>query len=163
MKLKHFLETGLCSLDWLNHKHQRHKCEFIYFSSADPSPSILVAATSSDSDTEDEALQSSNSCYDNQTPPCTGSPPRESHHTGVDFKHFNIHIVYLWPFLNNILYSALNWELDKKEHLTELKLLLVCLIFKRCHLLDQYCVQHVSGYVSCVHSDKLTVISLINS
>lgn len=38
----------------------------------DPSPSILVAATSSDSDTEDEALQSSNSCYDNHTVPCTG-------------------------------------------------------------------------------------------
>ncbi|XP_045896962.1 E3 ubiquitin-protein ligase TRIM37 isoform X2 [Micropterus dolomieu] len=38
----------------------------------DQSPSILVAATSSDSDTEDEALQSNNSRYDNQTPPCTG-------------------------------------------------------------------------------------------
>lgn len=37
-----------------------------------PSPSLLAAATSSDSDTEDEALQSSNSHYDNQTPPCTG-------------------------------------------------------------------------------------------
>lgn len=32
-----------------------------------------MAATSSDSDTEDEALQSNNSRYDNQTPPCTGS------------------------------------------------------------------------------------------
>lgn len=41
-------------------------------SNEDPSPSVLVAATSSDSDTEDEALQSSNSRYDNQTPPCTG-------------------------------------------------------------------------------------------
>ncbi|XP_070839438.1 E3 ubiquitin-protein ligase TRIM37 [Chaetodon trifascialis] len=37
-----------------------------------PSPSVLVAATSSDSDTEDEALQSNTSHYDNQTPPCTG-------------------------------------------------------------------------------------------
>lgn len=46
-----------------------------HFSCAGPSPSILVAATSSDSDTEDEALQSSNSHYDNQTPPCTGSTP----------------------------------------------------------------------------------------
>ncbi|XP_075957966.1 E3 ubiquitin-protein ligase TRIM37 isoform X2 [Anarhichas minor] len=36
------------------------------------SSSVLVAATSSDSDTEDEALQSSNSRYDNQTPPCSG-------------------------------------------------------------------------------------------
>lgn len=44
-------------------------------SRAGPSQSILVAATSSDSDTEDEALQSSNSHYDNQTPPCTGSTP----------------------------------------------------------------------------------------
>ncbi|KAK2828687.1 hypothetical protein Q5P01_019721 [Channa striata] len=41
-------------------------------SNEDPSPSVLVAATSSDSDTEDEALQSNNSRYDNQTPPCTG-------------------------------------------------------------------------------------------
>ncbi|KAM6983967.1 E3 ubiquitin-protein ligase TRIM37 [Tautogolabrus adspersus] len=40
--------------------------------SEDPSPSVLVVATSSDSDTEDEALQSNNSRYDNQTPPCTG-------------------------------------------------------------------------------------------
>lgn len=39
----------------------------------DQSPSVLVAATSSDSDTEDEALQSNNSRYDNQTPPCTGN------------------------------------------------------------------------------------------
>ncbi|XP_037323956.2 E3 ubiquitin-protein ligase TRIM37 isoform X1 [Pungitius pungitius] len=36
------------------------------------SPSVLVAATSSDSDTEDEALQSNDSRYDNQTPPCSG-------------------------------------------------------------------------------------------
>ncbi|KAM9332522.1 E3 ubiquitin-protein ligase TRIM37 isoform 2-T2 [Pholidichthys leucotaenia] len=35
-------------------------------------PSVLVEATSSDSDTEDEGLQSSNSRYDNHTPPCTG-------------------------------------------------------------------------------------------
>ncbi|XP_023284848.1 E3 ubiquitin-protein ligase TRIM37-like isoform X2 [Seriola lalandi dorsalis] len=41
-------------------------------SNEDQSPSVLVAATSSDSDTEDEALQSNNSRYDNQTPPCTG-------------------------------------------------------------------------------------------
>ncbi|XP_049447960.1 E3 ubiquitin-protein ligase TRIM37 [Epinephelus fuscoguttatus] len=41
-------------------------------SNEDQSPSVLVAATSSDSDTEDEALQSNNSHYDNQTPPCTG-------------------------------------------------------------------------------------------
>ncbi|XP_074467869.1 E3 ubiquitin-protein ligase TRIM37 isoform X2 [Sebastes fasciatus] len=41
-------------------------------SNEDPSPSVLVAATSSDSDTEDEALQSNNSRYDNQTPPCSG-------------------------------------------------------------------------------------------
>ncbi|KAM6910996.1 E3 ubiquitin-protein ligase TRIM37 [Lycodopsis pacificus] len=41
-------------------------------SKEDQSPSVLVAATSSDSDTEDEALQSSNSRYDNQTPPCSG-------------------------------------------------------------------------------------------
>ncbi|XP_068600412.1 E3 ubiquitin-protein ligase TRIM37 [Brachionichthys hirsutus] len=41
-------------------------------SNEDQSPSVLVAATSSDSDTEDEALQSSNSGYDNQTPPCSG-------------------------------------------------------------------------------------------
>ncbi|XP_028277338.1 E3 ubiquitin-protein ligase TRIM37 isoform X2 [Parambassis ranga] len=40
-------------------------------SNEDQSPSVLVAATSSDSDTEDEALQSNNSHYDNQTP-CTG-------------------------------------------------------------------------------------------
>ncbi|KAF3706574.1 E3 ubiquitin-protein ligase TRIM37 [Channa argus] len=38
----------------------------------DQSPSVLVAATSSDSDTEDEALQGNTSRYDNQTPPCTG-------------------------------------------------------------------------------------------
>ncbi|XP_071316980.1 E3 ubiquitin-protein ligase TRIM37 isoform X2 [Trachinotus anak] len=42
-------------------------------SNEDQSPSVLVAATSSDSDTEDEALQSNNSRYDNQTPPCTAS------------------------------------------------------------------------------------------
>ncbi|XP_069565696.1 E3 ubiquitin-protein ligase TRIM37 isoform X1 [Brachyistius frenatus] len=41
-------------------------------SNEDPSPCVLVAATSSDSDTEDEALQSNNSRYDNHTPPCTG-------------------------------------------------------------------------------------------
>ncbi|XP_041864671.1 E3 ubiquitin-protein ligase TRIM37 isoform X3 [Melanotaenia boesemani] len=41
-------------------------------SNEDQSPSVLVVATSSDSDTEDEALQSNNSRYDNQTPPCTG-------------------------------------------------------------------------------------------
>ncbi|KAM6907357.1 E3 ubiquitin-protein ligase TRIM37 isoform 1-T1 [Xenentodon cancila] len=41
-------------------------------SSEDHSASVLAAATSSDSDTEDEALQSSNSRYDNHTPPCTG-------------------------------------------------------------------------------------------
>ncbi|GAA6232080.1 E3 ubiquitin-protein ligase TRIM37 [Lates japonicus] len=41
-------------------------------SNEDQCPSVLVAATSSDSDTEDEALQSNNSRYDNQTPPCTG-------------------------------------------------------------------------------------------
>ncbi|XP_073335971.1 E3 ubiquitin-protein ligase TRIM37 [Pagrus major] len=41
-------------------------------SNEDQSPCVLVAATSSDSDTEDEALQSSNSRYDNQTPPCAG-------------------------------------------------------------------------------------------
>lgn len=43
---------------------------------ADPSPSVLAAATSSDSDSDDddeEALHSSNSRYDNHTPPCTGS------------------------------------------------------------------------------------------
>ncbi|XP_078121972.1 E3 ubiquitin-protein ligase TRIM37 isoform X1 [Sander vitreus] len=40
-------------------------------SNEDQSPSVLVAATSSDSDSEDEALQSNNSRYDNQTPPCT--------------------------------------------------------------------------------------------
>ena len=39
---------------------------------ADQSPSVLVAATSSDSDSEDDALQSNNSSYDNQTPPCSG-------------------------------------------------------------------------------------------
>ncbi|CAG5870748.1 unnamed protein product [Menidia menidia] len=38
------------------------------------SPSVLVAATSSDSDTDDEAQQSSNSRYDNHTPPCPGEP-----------------------------------------------------------------------------------------
>lgn len=38
----------------------------------DTSPSVLVAATSSESDTDDEALHSNNSRYDNQTPPCTG-------------------------------------------------------------------------------------------
>ncbi|XP_029303576.1 LOW QUALITY PROTEIN: E3 ubiquitin-protein ligase TRIM37-like [Cottoperca gobio] len=41
-------------------------------SNEDKSPSVLVAATSSDSDSEDEALQSNNSHYDNQTPPCPG-------------------------------------------------------------------------------------------
>ncbi|KAM3601564.1 uncharacterized protein V6R79_014910 [Siganus canaliculatus] len=41
-------------------------------SNEDQTPAVLVAATSSDSDTEDEALQSNNSRYDNQTPPCTG-------------------------------------------------------------------------------------------
>ncbi|XP_004076873.1 E3 ubiquitin-protein ligase TRIM37 isoform X1 [Oryzias latipes] len=40
--------------------------------SEDQSSSILVAATSSDSDSEDEALQSCTSRYDNHTPPCTG-------------------------------------------------------------------------------------------
>ncbi|XP_019941602.1 E3 ubiquitin-protein ligase TRIM37 isoform X3 [Paralichthys olivaceus] len=40
-------------------------------SKEDQSPSVLVAATSSDSDSEEEALQSNNSSYDNQTPPCT--------------------------------------------------------------------------------------------
>lgn len=43
--------------------------------SPSPSPSVLVAATSSDSDSDDdddEALHSSNSRYDNHTPPCTG-------------------------------------------------------------------------------------------
>ncbi|XP_008426884.1 E3 ubiquitin-protein ligase TRIM37 isoform X2 [Poecilia reticulata] len=43
-------------------------------SSEDQSSSVLVAATSSDSDTEDEALQSSKSRYDNHTSPCTGEP-----------------------------------------------------------------------------------------
>lgn len=42
---------------------------------SDPAPSVLVAATSSESDTDDEALHSSNSRYDNQTPPCTGRSP----------------------------------------------------------------------------------------
>uniref|UniRef100_A0A096MD61 Tripartite motif containing 37 n=1 Tax=Poecilia formosa TaxID=48698 RepID=A0A096MD61_POEFO len=42
--------------------------------SEDQSSSVLVAATSSDSDTEDEALQSSKSRYDNHTSPCTGEP-----------------------------------------------------------------------------------------
>ncbi|KAG7515275.1 E3 ubiquitin-protein ligase TRIM37 [Solea senegalensis] len=41
-------------------------------SKEDQSPSVLVAATSSDSDTEDEVLQSNNSTYDNHNPPCTG-------------------------------------------------------------------------------------------
>ncbi|XP_038163409.1 E3 ubiquitin-protein ligase TRIM37 [Cyprinodon tularosa] len=41
-------------------------------SNEDQSSSVLVAATSSDSDSEDEALQSSNSRYDNHTPSCTG-------------------------------------------------------------------------------------------
>uniref|UniRef100_A0A1A7WMH1 Tripartite motif containing 37 n=1 Tax=Iconisemion striatum TaxID=60296 RepID=A0A1A7WMH1_9TELE len=40
--------------------------------SAEDPATVLVVATSSDSDTEDEALQSSNSRYDNHTPPCTG-------------------------------------------------------------------------------------------
>ncbi|XP_054481688.1 E3 ubiquitin-protein ligase TRIM37 isoform X2 [Anoplopoma fimbria] len=44
----------------------------VSLSHEDPSTSVLVEATSSDSDTEDEALQSNNSRYDNQTPPCTG-------------------------------------------------------------------------------------------
>ncbi|XP_077403086.1 E3 ubiquitin-protein ligase TRIM37 isoform X2 [Vanacampus margaritifer] len=41
---------------------------------SDPAPSVIAAAaTSSESDTEDEdALHSANSRYDNQTPPCTG-------------------------------------------------------------------------------------------
>ncbi|XP_068187412.1 E3 ubiquitin-protein ligase TRIM37 isoform X3 [Antennarius striatus] len=43
------------------------------------SPSVLVAAASSDSDTEDEALQSSNSRYDNQTPPCAGGNTQNVH------------------------------------------------------------------------------------
>ncbi|XP_008330858.1 E3 ubiquitin-protein ligase TRIM37 isoform X1 [Cynoglossus semilaevis] len=38
----------------------------------DQPSSGLVAATSSDSDTEDEVLQSNNSSYDNQAAPCTG-------------------------------------------------------------------------------------------
>ncbi|CAK6973155.1 E3 ubiquitin-protein ligase TRIM37 [Scomber scombrus] len=41
-------------------------------SNEDQPPSVLGTATSSDSDSEDEALQSNNSRYDNQTPPCTG-------------------------------------------------------------------------------------------
>lgn len=49
--------------------------ELIHLLTLDPSPSVLVAATSSDSDTDDEALHSSNSCYDNQLPPCTGKNP----------------------------------------------------------------------------------------
>ncbi|KAK5858311.1 hypothetical protein PBY51_002459 [Eleginops maclovinus] len=40
--------------------------------SEDKSPCVLVAAASTDSDSEDEALQSNNSRYDNHTPPCTG-------------------------------------------------------------------------------------------
>ncbi|TNN43831.1 hypothetical protein EYF80_045997 [Liparis tanakae] len=38
----------------------------------DPSPSVLATPTSSDSDSEDEALRSNDSRYDNQTPPCSG-------------------------------------------------------------------------------------------
>ncbi|XP_071403206.1 E3 ubiquitin-protein ligase TRIM37 [Centroberyx affinis] len=38
----------------------------------DQQPSVLLAASSSDSDTEDEALQPGNHRYDNRTPPCTG-------------------------------------------------------------------------------------------
>ncbi|XP_063751973.1 E3 ubiquitin-protein ligase TRIM37 isoform X1 [Eleginops maclovinus] len=41
--------------------------------SEDKSPCVLVAAASTDSDSEDEALQSNNSRYDNHTPPCTGN------------------------------------------------------------------------------------------
>ncbi|XP_033996434.1 E3 ubiquitin-protein ligase TRIM37 isoform X1 [Trematomus bernacchii] len=41
-------------------------------SNEDKSPCVLVAAASTDSDSEDEALQSNNSRYDNHTPPCTG-------------------------------------------------------------------------------------------
>ncbi|XP_053703786.1 E3 ubiquitin-protein ligase TRIM37 isoform X3 [Synchiropus splendidus] len=43
-------------------------------STEEQSGAALVAASSSDSDTEDEALESSNSHYDNQTPPCSGEP-----------------------------------------------------------------------------------------
>ncbi|XP_024862518.1 E3 ubiquitin-protein ligase TRIM37 isoform X2 [Kryptolebias marmoratus] len=41
-------------------------------SNEDESSSVMAAATSSESDTEDEALQSNDSRYDNHTPPCTG-------------------------------------------------------------------------------------------
>lgn len=51
---------------------------FFLVSSADQPASVLVTATSSDSDTEDEALQSNNSRYDNHTPPCTGN--QHTHH-----------------------------------------------------------------------------------
>ncbi|KAF7644280.1 hypothetical protein LDENG_00224740 [Lucifuga dentata] len=45
---------------------------FCHVSSLDQQPSVLLAASSSDSDTEDEALQDRNSRYDNQTPSCPG-------------------------------------------------------------------------------------------
>lgn len=46
---------------------------------ADQPSSGLVAATSSDSDTEDEVLQSNNSSYDNQAAPCTGNTHTYTH------------------------------------------------------------------------------------
>ncbi|KAM9788700.1 LOW QUALITY PROTEIN: E3 ubiquitin-protein ligase TRIM37 [Neosynchiropus ocellatus] len=42
--------------------------------SEEPTGAALAVASSSDSDTEDEALESSTSHYDNQTPPCSGEP-----------------------------------------------------------------------------------------
>ncbi|KAM3868967.1 E3 ubiquitin-protein ligase TRIM37 [Diretmus argenteus] len=40
----------------------------------DQQPCVLLATTSSESDTEDEALQPGNCRYDNRTPPCSGGP-----------------------------------------------------------------------------------------
>lgn len=64
-----------------------------------PSPSVLVAATSSDSDSDDddEALHSSNSRYDNHTPPCTGSARVRSQAGGRNERSKQVTLVLFRP------------------------------------------------------------------
>lgn len=69
---------------------------------ADQPSSGLVAATSSDSDTEDEVLQSNNSSYDNQAAPCTGNTHTYTHTLGH---------TYICIYSHNIAYLCIHLDI----------------------------------------------------
>lgn len=60
-----------------------------------------MAATSSDSDTEDEALQSNNSRYDNQTPPCTGNNTQDFHGNTLTLVVKHLAFIYPWSTIKD--------------------------------------------------------------